>query len=280
MRSLFYTTLCAALLMVSLPGAVRTALAAPPDDKKPELKADVAALLNQSTNVYKKMKSYRHTAKWTIIAKGPEEEVHDDLTFTLALERPNKFVYKLDNKSKFFPPVAAYSDGTTVINFKSRPGPTPLKEYIKTKAPANFKGINIVDDVEFQPIGTYIIALMLQGDALADKDVRGAMEKATLMPPVTENGKKWQVLEMPFGSEATPYLIYIGQDDHLIGKALQKGDAQITEIIEAIKIDKPIEASVFQYTLPADAKEVEKFTAPQRPNDARRASGRLHVARR
>jgi outer membrane lipoprotein-sorting protein len=280
MRSLFYTTLCAAFLMASLSGAARNALAAPPEDKKPELKADVAALLNQSTNVYKKMKSYRHTAKSSIVAKGPDGEVHDDLTFTLALERPNKFVYKLDNKSEFFPPVAAYSDGTTFINFKSKLFPTPLKEYTKAKAPASFKGINIVDDVEFQPIGTYIIALMLQGDSLADKDVRGAMEKATLMPPVTENGKKWQVLEMPFGSDPTPYLIYIGQDDHLIGKAIQKGENKITETIEAIKIDKPIEASVFQYTLPSDAKEVEKFTAPQRPNDARRSSGHVHVARR
>jgi hypothetical protein len=281
MRKLVGALACAALLANGLFGGRAPAIAEPRQDAKPEqkseIKPDVAALLKQATDVYKKMKSYRHTAKWTIV----DSEMHEvDLNFTLALERPNRFAYKLDSKSQIFPPVAAYSDGTTFINFKAKNQPAPFKQYTKTKAPAAYKGINIVDDVEFQPIATYIIALMLQGDALADKDVRVAMEKASIKPAVTENGKKWQIVEMLFGTEETPITLYIGQDDHLIGKATQKGETKITEIVDGVKIDKPIEASVFQYALPQDAKQVERFTAPQRPDDARLATRNLHVARR
>jgi len=253
-------------------------------DKKADLKPDVAAIVKQSTSVYAKMKSYRHTAKWNISVKSPEGEKHEDLNFTLAMERPNRFVYKMDSTSQFFAPVAAYSDGTTFINFKAKLAPTPTQEYTKTAAPADYKGINIVDDVEFQPIATYVIALMLQGDALADKDVRAALEKASVKPSVTENGKKWQVVEMLFGPSEAPISLYFGQDDHLIGKAVQKADPQdvnntkITETIEGIKIDKAIEPATFQYTLPSDAKQVQRFSAPQRPNDARLRTPASRVA--
>ena len=274
---------CAVLIMLTLFGGGR-ALAAPiqaeKEAAKAEIKPEVAALLKQSTDVYKKMKSYRHTAKWSITLKGPEGDVHEDINFTLALDRPNRFVYKMDGKAQFFPPVAAYCDGTNFINFKARLVPAPSKQYTKTKAPATFNGINIVDDVEFQPIATYVIALMLQGDALADKDVRAAMEKATLKPPVTENGKTYQVLEMPFGPEELPITLYFSKDDHLIGKATQKGDTQITEIVDSVKIDKPVDAAVFQYSLPPDAKLVQKFTAPQRPDDARLLPRARRIAKR
>ena len=284
MRNLLRAPACAVLAaagLMAVHGSAPAGLApAPKTNRKAELKPDVAALVKQSTDVYKKMKSYRHTAKWTFSVKTPDGEAHEDVNFTLALERPNRFVYKMDSQAKFFAPVAAYCDGTTFINFKAKLAPIPTKQYIKVNAPASYTGINIVDDVEFQPIATYIIALMLQGDALADKDIRLALEKASVKPSVTENGKKWQVIEMPFGSEESPITLYIGQDDHLIGKASQKGETKITEVIDAIKIDKPIEPSTFQYVLPADAKQVERFSAPQRPTDARRLTNPSPIARR
>lgn len=275
MQKRLYLALCAALIITGLtvqPVTTQAALRqAQATQTKAELKPDVAALLKQATDAYKKMKTYRHTAKWNISGKGADGAAFkEDLSFTLALERPNKFAYKLDTKSEFFPPVAAFSDGVTFVNLRSKFNTNPPMQYIKAKAPASFQGINIVDDVEFQPIGTYVVALMLQGDALADKDVRAAMEKASIKPTVTENGKKWQVLEMPFGEEASPYLLYFGADDHLLGKAVLHADTNITETIENIKVDKPVDASAFQYVLPADAKQVDKFSSPQRPNDARR----------
>ena len=279
MRNLRIAPVIAVLIAVgalavcgAVPANTSPALAS---ETRVQLKPEVAELIKQSTDTYKKMKSYRHTAKWSLIIPADGGEAHEDANFTLALERPNRFVYKMDSQSRVLPPVAAYCDGKTFINFKAKFNPTPVKQYIKVKAPESYAGINIVDDVEFRPIGTYIIALMLQGDALADKDVRLALEKATVKPTVMENGKKWHVLEMPFGTDETPITVYIGHDDHLIGKSVQKGDPKkgepkITEQIEGIKIDNPIGPASFQYDLPADAKQVERFSAPQRPTDAMR----------
>ena len=237
-------------------------------DQKPGAKSEiptpVATLIKQSVEAYAKMKTYRHTATWSILAKRDDgQTIQEELKFTLALERPNRFAYKLDTVPKLFSPVAAFSDGKTFTNFKG-----DRKQYTKSAAPPSFKGINIIDDVEFQPIGTYLVALLLQGDALADKDVRTALEHASIKSEMVENGKKWQILEMPFGDEEVPYQIYFGAEDHLIGKAFQPGKVKISEIIEALKIDKPIEPSVFSYSLPDSAKQIEKFIAPFRPNDA------------
>ncbi len=229
-----------------------------------EIKPEVLSLLKQTTESYRKMKSYRHTAVWSLTAKRDNgQAIHEELKFTLALDRPNRFAYKMDTPPVLFSPAVAVSDGTFFINFKG-----DRKQYTKSAAPATFKGINIVDDVEFQPIGTYLIALMLQGDALADKDILKAMGHATLGGTISEGGKKWQVISMPFGSEETPYQVYFNAEDHLIGKVLQMGSVRVIENIESVKIDKPIEASVFAYALPATAKQVEKFVVPLRPNDA------------
>lgn len=262
---------CSSLFLASLISGGSASFAQAPAPKtevkaeeKFEIKPEVMSLLKQSTESYRKMKSYRHTAVWSLTAKRDiGQPIQEELKFTLALDRPNKFAYKMDTSPVLFSPAAAVSDGSFFINFKG-----DRKQYTKTAAPATFKGINIVDDVEFQPIGTYLIALMLQGDALADKDILKAMGHATLGGTVSEGGKKWQVISMPFGSEETPYQVYFNAEDHLIGKVLQMGSVRIIENIESVKIDKPIEASVFAYALPETAKQVEKFVVLLRPNDA------------
>ena len=255
-----------ALTMLTLSAQTRPALADPPIVPKTSVKPEVAALLKQSTDVYKKMKSYRHTALFVFEGKNPTtgEAVKKETRFTLALERPNKFAYKNDSQ----PISAAVSDGKTFINFRG----SDVAQYTKQTAPADFKGINIVDDVVFEPLATYVIALMLQGDALADKDVRVAMEKATIKPgTVTENGKKWQVLLLPFG-QVDPTEIYFNAEDHLIGKAIQhisQFDIKVVETYENVSINKPIDSAVFQYTPPETAKRIEKFVPVQKPDDAR-----------
>jgi outer membrane lipoprotein-sorting protein len=261
-----------ALTTLLLPGPTRPALAAPPIAPKSSVKPDVAALLKQSTDVYKKMKSYRHTALFVVEGKNPTTgaAVKQETRYTLALERPNLFAYKNDSR----PLSAAVSDGKTFVNFRG--GET--LQYTRQKAPADFKGINIVDDVVFEPLATYVIALMLQGDALADKDVRDAMEKAVLKPAtVTENGKKWQVLSVPFGQQ-DPTDFYFNTEDHLIGKAVQKiaqFNVKVTETFENVSINKPLDAAVFQYTPPEKASRIEKFLPTQKPNDARNRPRRL-----
>ena len=267
MRLTRQTVLGLALAAFVLPGGMRPALADPPAPKI-NLKPDVAALLKQSTDAYKKMKSYRHTAVFVAELKDPMtgQTLKQVNRYTLALERPNKFVYKNDTQ----PTAAAVSDGKTFINFRADQTTGKL-QYTKATAPADYKGINIVDDVTFEPLATYVIALMLQGDALADKDVRAALETATLKPgTVTENGKKWQVVAMMFQQD--PMELYFSADDHLIGKAVQRSARQGLKIVETdenVSINKPMEATVFQYTPPAEAKKIDKFLPAQKPDDAR-----------
>ncbi|HZP81918.1 MAG TPA: DUF2092 domain-containing protein [Chthonomonadaceae bacterium] len=265
MRTPIRAAFCVALAAFGLAGGARFVAAAPQDSEpKAELKPEVAALLKQSTEAYRKLKSYQHTAVWTVSGKDQEgNERKQETRFTLALERPNKFCYKMDDGPKL---AAAVSDGKTFINYRGE-----VKQYTKTAAPDTYKGINIVDDVMFQPLATYVIALMLQGDALADKDVRAAFEKATKQPSITEEGKKWEVLHVPFG-EGEPFTFYFDANSHLLGKAVlhfpkrADGPSLLTEKITEVKLDKPIDEAVFQYTPPDDAQEVEKFSKPEEPN--------------
>lgn len=260
------TVLGLTLTVLALSGQAPLALADPPPAVKARVLPEVAALLKQSTDVYKKLKSYRHTALFVVEGKNPTTGavVKQETRFTLALERPNKFAYKNDLN----PTGSAVSDGKTFINFRGGDSP----QYTKQKAPVDFKGINIVDDVTFEPLATYVIALMLQGDPMADKDVRAAMERATLKPTiVVENGKKWQVLTFPFGQgQQDPTELYFNTEDHLIGKAVQhlaQFDIRVIETFENVSSNKPVDAAVFQYTPPANAKRVDKFLPVQKPDD-------------
>src|SRR5438105_1776586 len=117
MPNRFQTVLSVALTLFGLSSVASHVLAAPDDTaKKAELKPDVAALLKQSTEAYQKMKTYQHTAavKLEISAQG---EKHDETKkYTLALERPNKFCYKLNEGAASG---AAVSDGKTSFIYKN-----------------------------------------------------------------------------------------------------------------------------------------------------------------
>jgi len=260
-----------------LSGTTRPVFAGPPAAAKSSLKPDVAALLQQSTAAYKKMRSYRHTALYVVEGINPASHatIRQEYRFTLALDRPNKFVYRADTE----PVAAAVSDGKTFINFRGQQS-GENREYTQQNAPADYKGIDIVNAVNFDPLGTYLIALMLQGDLLADKDVKSNLEKATLKPTtVTENGKKWQVMTTVF-STLGPTEIYFHAESHLIGKVVLHPTVvpiKITETYADLSIDKPIDPAVFHYTVPQNAKRLDKLTpitppkvTPiQKPDDAR-----------
>src|SRR5579871_6357973 len=275
MRNSFQNVFRVALTLCALAGVASSVRAAPVEpDKSAALKPDVAALIKQSTDAYQKMKAYQHLSVVKSPVLGPDGDRRELIRkFTLALERPNKFCYKVNEGISLG---AAVCDGKTSIIYKND---QMQNQYMQKAAPADYKGINIVDDVLFEPLGTYLVALMLQGDALADKDVRAAFEKATMEPSVTVDGKKWQVVKVPFGTEA-PRQFYFNAEDHLLGKVVEKMDngtnesLTLTEILENVKIDKPIEPSVFQYTPPANAKQVDKFIPTPRLEDA--SLSRLH----
>ena len=239
---------------------MRLALAAPPADAPAptELKPDVALLLRESTAVYKAMKSYQHVADYHAQGKDEQGEMHhDDHKYVLALERPNKFCFKPTDGSSD----AAVSDGKIFINYKSQ-----NKQYTRVPAPGTYHEINIVDDVLFQPIGTYLVALMLQGDALADKDFAKGLIRSTLKPDVTESGRKLHILSAPLGPNGTPMLLAFDAQTHLLTRAIldaPQSGVKITETLTDVQVDKPIAPATFEYTPPAAARLMVKFLSPE-----------------
>jgi outer membrane lipoprotein-sorting protein len=210
----------------------------------PRLQPAVATLIKAATAEYQKMKSYQHTAE--LVIKSDREDVPKDSSFTLALERPNRFCYRNEDADGT---TAAICDGKLFINLKEQ-------QYTRTLAPASYKDINIVDDVTFEPIATYIVALMLQGDALADKEVRAALQNAAAPIAVTEQGKKYDTISIQLEENSPPTVLYFDAETHLLHKAVTKSDAlniRITEIIENVRINAAILPSVFRFTPPKGA---------------------------
>jgi thiol-disulfide isomerase/thioredoxin/outer membrane lipoprotein-sorting protein len=242
-----------ALVVAGLSGSARLTQAVP---RQGEVKSDVAALLQQSTDAYKQMKSYQHIAVWQISAKTPQGERSQEVKYTLGLERPNKFVYKSDTPTQD----VAVCDGTNFINYRLQ-----THEYTKSPAPATYAGINIVDDVMFQPQATYLIAMMLQGNALADKDFNTALiSHLKVGSSDTVDGQKTDTLVADINGATITF--YIDAATHRMVKSVQKVPAQsvtVTETITDVKVDKPVDAALFQYTPPANAKLVAKLTNPQ-----------------
>jgi outer membrane lipoprotein-sorting protein len=256
-----------ALSLFVLPGATARALPliAAPLAAAEQPRPEVAALISRSTSFYRKLKSYSTdiTIKTTRSAAGQTES--EETRFLLALDRPNRFCYRDTSAANG---TAAVCNGTQFTNYKP-----DRKQYQQMAAPADFQGINIVDDVSFEPLGGYIVALMLRGDAYADKDVKAALNKATIDPAITEGGKKLQVMRLPFGPQEEKYLVYFAEDGQIVKTVLSASAEQIkvsiTELFQDVKLDKPVDPAIFIYTPPASARKVEKFTAPQRLFDAR-----------
>lgn len=251
-------TLCAALTALSLLGRAQLTQAAPQTATKMQgVSPLVASLLQKSIKTYTGFKSYQHVALY----KMAQGERSSQSKFDLALQRPNKFCFKQEGRSM----VTAISDGKNFTLYRG-----DLGEYTKKPAPATYKGINIVDDVMFQPMGTYVVALLLQGDPMADKDVKQALQKATLGKLVTEGGKQWQTVNLPFG-QGPAFVFYFDVKTGLIGKATMNVEEQkftLTETLSEVKTNQPVEASLFAFEAPKTAKLVKTFTDPQAAQEA------------
>ena len=223
-------------------------------DDKPKMDADVAAFYKQVNTAYQNLKSYQHTAVYTRQATTPQGEQKQVQKFTLALERPNKLIFKSDKAGI----AAVASDGKTLINFRQSEA---TSEYTKATAPATYKGINLVEDVLFEPQGTYLIALALQGDMLADKDLDAVLALAKMGDKKQENGKTFQTVVI--SNPNATMTIYADAVTHRLVKIIQKAlkvDSSVTEEIQDVQLNKPIDAAVFKYAPPEGAKLVTKLT--------------------
>lgn len=221
------------------------------------VKPGIISLFKQSTAVYSGMKSYQHIAEYLIKGKTSQGPMNETATYTLALERPNRFCYKSDEVDSD----AAVSNGKTFVNFKGR-----AHQYTRTTAPTGYKGINIVDDVSFT-FANYLIALMLQGDVYADKVILTGLEKGSVQLGFVEDGKKYDLLTAPLAPDEAPVRFYFDPQTHLLLKAIfdvASLGVKVTEIIENVKINKPIAASLFEYVPPKNAHQIARLDMPYR----------------
>lgn len=258
---IYSPTMLGTLLAAAALSAMATPTAVPAFAAQSAQRADgtsidteVATLYKQITAAYQGLKTYQHTAIYTRTIITSQGGLRQTTKFRLALERPNKFVFRSDNPNAD----AAVSDGTTFTNYRA--GQTG-GEYTKHPASATYKGLNIVDEVMFEPQGTYLVALALQGDVLADKDMMTVLSHAKMGDKVQENGKTYQTAIIP-DPHATMTL-FVDADTHRLTKIVQKAidsEASVTEEFQDVQIDKPIDSSVFKYTPPTKAKRVAKFT--------------------
>ena len=257
--------LLAASALTSLPAPTASrALAALPTQAAdpPAIDTEVAALYKQMTAAYMDMKSYSHTAVYTRQAMTPQGAKKQVAQFQLAMERPNKFLFKSEDPKAD----AVMSDGKTFINYRNGQSGA---EYIKKSAPDTFKGINIVDDVMFEPQGTYLVALALRGDVLADKDMTAILSHAKMGEKVQENGKTYQTAVIT--DPRATMTLFVEADTHRLSKIVQKAigvDSSVTEVFKDVQINKSIDPTVFKYTPPASAKSVAKFSTPENDEEA------------
>ena len=210
-----------------------------------ELKPEVRKLLNESLAAYGKLKAYQHTAIVTIRGRGAKGPVKSVLHYALAVDRPNKFCFK--NLSA--PGVACVCDGITFINFNGR-------SYSSARAPSSIKDLPLVKDVLFQPLGTYVVALMLQGDWSADEELKTAFEKATVEMTGDESGRKWQILVVPYGTSGVPARFYFDPVDHMLGMMTQTiggGKAKLTETFASTSKGFVLEPALFAFRPPLGA---------------------------
>ena len=237
-------------------------------EPKADLKPEVAALLKQSTSVYAAMRSYRHISEFIQKGQAQDGEINRATTFTLALERPNKFCYKSDGVDGS----AAVSNGKTFISYQEAAMPGRQRTYYtKIAAPASYKGINLADDVNISlssfNFGSYFVALMLQGDALADPNVRAGLADAIPRLGVEENGKKYDLLTATFQGRSMQdksahnitARFYFDAATHLLRKTVStvsEENITYTEIMENVLIDKPIPAATFEYSPPKNARMI------------------------
>ncbi len=209
------------------------------------IRPSVMRLIDEATAVYSKMSSYQHTAE--VIQRNAQNAIESDHAYTLAIERPNKFVYKSDDASQG----AAVCDGSYYVNYSGTD-----HTYTRSAAPPSLNDIDIVNGVNFDAVGTYLVALMIQNRPLADPQIRNAFEHAGAVVMETDNGVQYQTLTASLVPDAPPAVIYFNAKTHLIHKVVIRETnvkESTIEVLEDIHINQPIANTVFQFTPPKDA---------------------------
>ncbi len=238
----------------------------------PKIDPTVEGLLKQSAAAYRRLRSYQHTEVMKITVKGPLGEQAQVQKCILALQRPNQFAYKcniMDEQEE------SVCDGKYLINYKSH-----FNTYTRTHAPAAYADVNLADVTYMstswmgEPLATCMIALLLQGDALANKDLAGKLAHAKIGHTASVDGRKADTLVCQYTAEITN-TYYFDAATHRLLKATQvvnygspQGGARDNQILVCtttgtltdVRDDRPVDAGLLKYSPPATARLVSDFT--------------------
>ncbi len=230
--------------------------------QEPALKMDpeARAVLIAATKVYSRFQSYQHTEKlanvWPAKEGVPRPPIQNrPFLAMLALERPNRFCYKLDIERPELD--AAVSNGSEFIHFRRE-----TSEYTRTPAPADYKQLDLVRDVKIELVGSQLVALMLQGNALADPVLNARLMRLKRGASQIVDGKECETLRATSGD--TTLTLRFDARTHLLDevKSESKDGISIVETFEEVRINQPVDASLFVYLPPSQAKLVAEFTNP------------------
>ncbi len=247
-------TLAVSLVLADAKASLTSPLAKPSTTTKAGWDPKVVAMLDSSTAVYKKYKTYQHTAIFTVEMKAKDGIHKRGKQFTIAIERPNKFRFASSQNLD----VLLISDGKWFYNYHASTG-----EYTKAHVGATLADIDLVHGVEFQALGTYLVALMLQGNATANTEYSGILKATRVEEPVLQNGRK--LIPLAYKVPGRSFTFYFDAKSHRLEKLISSandGYIVVTELETDVKIDQPILASLFTFTPPEDAKLVARFTDP------------------
>ncbi|MFN3689869.1 MAG: LolA family protein [Fimbriimonadales bacterium] len=231
---------------------------------------DAKALLKQVQQKYRNAKTWDMKVDITFEIKIGANAMKQQITSTLAIQRPNRIAAKLSSSGVVLREV--YSDGKTVYLYNPS-----TKQYMKMAA------ANEIGSSTAQLLGEVGMLLSFLDQ---DLDKLGADTQFQMRGTETVAGKRVQVVEirqkLTNGSSVTR--VFIGTQDRLVYRVeytetlrTQSGQGSNAQPLERVttatanlqylSFNKPIPASRFQFKPPKDAKEMPppQLGAPMAP---------------
>lgn len=229
----------------------------------PKIDPAVEALIRQSTAAYSKLTSYQHieTHAWSF--KGAQGEQKVTLEYTLAMQRPNLFLFKANSRGADV--IACDGAWLTRCRPVLQDGAILRYEYTRVPAPATLSGIPLVNGQAYNVQLSYLVSLMCQGDALADPRERSLLAHGKLGAEAVVDGKPAQTLVIT--DRDTTITLYFDRDAHTLIKVDQLNPYHlndvITETLQEVRTDFPPDSTLFHYALPEGAVPLKRFADPE-----------------
>ncbi|HLK60434.1 MAG TPA: ankyrin repeat domain-containing protein [Chthonomonadaceae bacterium] len=236
----------------------------------------VIALFAKATAAYHKLRSYAHTEVDTFIESGsgisnsPQESKPE--TFTLAMERPNKFSIRSNQDLPGMEFLAdVFCDGKLLYTYRPQ-----THQYRKTSAPSSQR-MDFEEFLSSMTELTQLVAWMLWRDS--DPMWAFTFAHAKIGPTVTEGGKLYDtVVEEMKDLDVTSHFhmaqsYYFDANTHLLYKSVLTVSDQVNgrdvsftdaKTLINVKVNQSLAASLFTFRPPTDAREVTSFINPSK----------------